>query len=238
MCLELRLCGVMVFADQAGHDGSSPDGPRVGKVGRVQGRQCLKVRRSLAPGLVRPDSAVTGQVLAEHQCPMPFTEDQDPVQAYTAEGSDDAFADGVHPRRLRQGRDDSRLFGFEHLPKRGSEERITIINQEPQRAKAITQVHDEIAGLLHRPRTGRLRGHSPQVQSSGAVLNDTSTYNRLSSTVSTTKKSQAITACAWAARNCRQPGPARRGAGSMPAVCRNSHTVEAAIAYPSRASSP
>jgi hypothetical protein len=67
---------------------------------------------------------------------------------------------------------------------------------------------------------------------------NTSTYNRLSSTVSTTRKSHAMIACAWAARNCRQVGPARRGAGSMPAVCRISHTVEAAIAYPSRASSP
>jgi hypothetical protein len=33
-------------------------------------------------------------------------------------------------------------------------------------------------------------------------------------------------------------GPARRGAGSMPAACRISHTVDAAIACPSRASSP
>jgi hypothetical protein len=63
-------------------------------------------------------------------------------------------------------------FSEEHLPERGSEQRITIINQEPQRAKAITQVHDEIAGLLHRPRTGRLRDHSAQVHSSGAVLNE------------------------------------------------------------------
>ena len=45
-------------------------------------------------------------------------------------------------------------------------------------------------------------------------------------------------ACAWAVRNWRQVGPARRGAGPMPAACRISHTVDAAIAYPSRASSP
>jgi hypothetical protein len=45
-------------------------------------------------------------------------------------------------------------------------------------------------------------------------------------------------ACAWAATNSRQVGPARRGAGSMPAACRISHTVDAAIAYPRRASSP
>ena len=38
--------------------------------------------------------------------------------------------------------------------------------------------------------------------------------------VSTVKKSQAMIPLAWAVRNCRQVGPARRGAGSMPAAVR------------------
>jgi hypothetical protein len=75
-------------------------------------------------------------------------------------------------------------FSEEHLPERGSEQRITIINQEPQRAKAITQVHDEIAGLLHRPRTGRLRVTPPKCNPRVPCSKNTSTYNRLSSTVS------------------------------------------------------
>jgi hypothetical protein len=43
MWLELRLCGVVVFTDHARHYGSSPDGPQVGEVGRVSGRQRFKV---------------------------------------------------------------------------------------------------------------------------------------------------------------------------------------------------
>jgi hypothetical protein len=35
-----------------------------------------------------------------------------------------------------------------------------------------------------------------------------------------------------ACRNCRQPGPERRGAGSMPAACRISHTVDGATVTP------
>jgi hypothetical protein len=50
---ELRLCGLVIFTDHARHDGSSPDGPQVGKVGGVPGRQCLKVRGALALRLVR-----------------------------------------------------------------------------------------------------------------------------------------------------------------------------------------
>jgi hypothetical protein len=48
---------------------------------------------------------------------------------------------------------------------------------------------------------------------------NTSTYIRSRNAVSTTRKSQAMMACAWAVRNCRHVGPARRGAGSMPAAC-------------------
>ncbi len=43
-----------------------------------------------------------------------------------------------------------------------------------------------------------------------------STYRRLPRTVSRWKKSAAMIPSAWAVRNARQPGPERRGAGSMP----------------------
>jgi hypothetical protein len=72
------------------------------------------------------------QVLAEHQDQVAFTEDQDPVQQFAAEGPDDAFADGVHPwRPRRSGGDDPQSFGVDHLPERDGEERIAIMNQEP-----------------------------------------------------------------------------------------------------------
>jgi hypothetical protein len=49
---------------------------------------------------------------------------------------------------------------------------------------------------------------------------NTRTYSRFSSTVSTCRKSTARIPAAWACRNCRQVGPARRGAGPMPAARR------------------
>jgi hypothetical protein len=57
-------------------------------------------------------------------------------------------------------------------------------------------------------------------------------------TVSTWAKSIARIAWVCAARNCRQVGPDRRGAGSMSAVVRIFQTVEAAIRWPSPTSSP
>jgi hypothetical protein len=43
------------------------------------------------------------------------------------------------------------------------------------------------------------------------------------------KKSHARIASAWERRNSDQVGPVRRGAGSMPAVFKISHTVDAAF---------
>ena len=44
--------------------------------------------------------------------------------------------------------------------------------------------------------------------------------------------------CAWDRRNSAQPGPSRRGAGSIPALLRISQTVDGATVIPSPASSP
>ena len=52
------------------------------------------------------------------------------------------------------------------------------------------------------------------------------------------KKSHARIASAWERRNCGQVGAVRRGAGSIPALFRISHTVDAAIFTPRPASSP
>src|SRR5690349_18888452 len=66
----------------------------------------------------------------------------------------------------------------------------------------------------------------------------TDTYSRRRSTVSTCRKSTARIPAAWACRNCRQVGPERRGAGSMPAARRISRTVDGATVTPSFVSSP
>jgi hypothetical protein len=63
-------------------------------------------------------------------------------------------------------------------------------------------------------------------------------YTRFSRTVSTCRKSTARIPAAWACKNCRHVGPERRGAGSMPAARRISHTVDGATVTPSFVSSP
>jgi hypothetical protein len=58
------------------------------------------------------------------------------------------------------------------LAGRGGDDRIAVVHQEPRHAEAVCQVHREVAGLPHRPRPGRARGHPGQVQPAGAVLDE------------------------------------------------------------------
>jgi hypothetical protein len=57
-------------------------------------------------------------------------------------------------------------------------------------------------------------------------------------TVSTVKKSHATIPAAWEHKNVVHDSDVRVGAGSIPAVLRIAHTVDAAMVTPSRASSP
>lgn len=104
------------------------------------------------------------------------------------------------------------------------------MDHKPQLADAIGQVHGQVAGLLHRPRPGQVDVHPGQMKSARAVLDEHQHVQPLEQDRLNHQEVAPMIACAWAARNCRQAGPARRGAGSMPAACRISRTVEAAIA--------
>ena len=64
------------------------------------------------------------------------------------------------------------------------------------------------------------------------------TYRRLRNTVSTWKKSEARIPDAWEARNWRQVGDARRGAGVSPAAAMIRRMVPAAMRWPRPRSSP
>jgi hypothetical protein len=154
-----------------------------------------------------------GHVLAEHPGKVALAEDQGPVEQLAAEGPDDTLADGIHPRRPRQGGDGPQPFGLEHFAECSGEQRIAIVDQEPQRAEAVPR---SMARLRACCTTHAPAGHAvtpARCTRRVPCSVNISTCNRCSSTVSITRKSQAM--IAWI-----------------------SHTVDAAIACPSRASSP
>src|SRR5580704_5062459 len=174
---------------------------------------------------------------------MSLAEDQHAVEELAAHGAGEAFADRVHARRLDGGAQDPGAGGLEDGVEGAGEVRSAVADEEPDVLEPLAEAHAEIAGLLHRPLTGGVRDDAAEMNPAGAVLRvpcsmKTRMYSLFSSTVSTCRKSTARIPPAWACRNCRQVGPARRGAGSMPAACRIFHTVDGATAMPSFVSSP
>ena len=102
-----------------------------------------------------------------------------------------------------------------------------------------SRAEGEVAGLLHRPVAGRVRGDAAQVHPAGAVLDEhqdvqSSSAARCPRAGSRRRGSRRPGRAGTAARS----GPTRRGAGSMPAACRISHTVDGATVTPSFVSSP
>src|SRR5690349_2144763 len=124
-----------IFVDDSRDDRFSADRSQVG---HVSDELRFDIRGPLPPGLMRPVAVIMDHVLAQHQDQVTFPEDQRPVQQFASEGPDDALADCIHPGRLRQGGDDPQSSGLEHLPERGGEQRIAIMDQEPHCAEAVT----------------------------------------------------------------------------------------------------
>ena len=73
------------------------------------GNQCVgirqRVRRSQLDPPVRPLRVVVGDVFAECPLEMTPTEDERPVKAFTSDGADPSFGEGVRPRSADRGED-------------------------------------------------------------------------------------------------------------------------------------
>jgi hypothetical protein len=70
---------------------------------------------------------------------------------------------------LGPGRDLDHLdaLGGEHRVKRRNELGIPVADEESERRRPVAQVDHEVAGLLGRPFTGRVRGHAEDVDAAG-----------------------------------------------------------------------
>jgi hypothetical protein len=104
---------------------------------------------------------------------------------------------------------------------------------------AVAEVHQQIAGLLGYPSPGRAGGDPGEVHATATVL-DHHEYVQAAEQdgVDVGEVDRKDRMGLRAARNCRQVGPDRLGAGSRPAVVTIRQTVEAATRWPSPRSSP
>ncbi len=87
-------------------------------------------RRELVQGTVRPRGVVVLKVFGQHQAQMVLVNDQQPVEEFPAQGTDDPFADRVRSRRLRWAGKNPDAFRCEHGVEGAGELACTIPDQE------------------------------------------------------------------------------------------------------------
>ena len=102
----------------------------------------------------------------------------------------------------------------------------------------VAEVHQQVAGLLGHPAAGGMGGDPGDVHPPGPMLDHPEDVEAAQEDGVDMGEVAREDRVACAARNWRQVGPVRRGAGSRPAPLRIVHTVEAATGWPRPTSSP
>jgi hypothetical protein len=161
---------------------------------------------ALGDALVRPGHVVVHLVFSQDRAQMAFPDDQHAVQELTAQGTDEALADRVHPGSPDGRPQDPGPGGPEDSAERGSEVRSPIADEEPDIPEPAAQADSEVAGPLHRPAPAGHAVTPPRCIRRVPCPVNTSTYRRLNSTVSTCRKATATIPAVRAARNCRHAG--------------------------------
>ena len=86
---------------------------------------------------------------------MAFVDDQDPVEQFAAQGSNHPFADRGRPGRCGWIGADLNAVGGEDRVERPGKPGISVSEQERDGGGAVGEVHEQVAGGLGGPRTGR-----------------------------------------------------------------------------------
>ena len=101
---------------------------------------------------------------------MARSDDQEVVDAFSAQGADEAFGDGVRSRCPDRGAEDADVGAGEHRVEGGGELAVPIADQELELGGVVTEVDEQVAGLLGHPGAGGVGGDPGEVYAATAVL--------------------------------------------------------------------
>jgi hypothetical protein len=101
-----------------------------------------------------------------------LAEDQHMVEALTAKRPREPLRERVRPRRPDRRLDHPRAVPGEDSVERRGELAVPVTDQEPEPAGALAEVHEQVAGLLGSPASGRMGGNAQDVHGPGLHLHD------------------------------------------------------------------
>ena len=94
---------------------------------------------------------------------MPLAEDQDAVGEFGSGGADESFGEAVRSRTSRWDLHCMDALTSQDSLERGGELAGAVADEEPEGGGAVVEVHQQVAGLLGGPRSGRMAGRSEDV---------------------------------------------------------------------------
>ena len=103
---------------------------------------------------------------------MLLADDQHAVEEFAAQGADEAFAGRIHPGSLHGCAQYPGAVCLENGVEGLGEVRPAVAYHEPHISEPVAEGEGEVAGLLHCPLAGGVRGDAAQVHPAGAVLNE------------------------------------------------------------------
>src|SRR5919107_4435906 len=105
-----------------------------------------------------PPAVVVGAVPGEDSLQVPLAEDQDAVGEVGSGGPDEAFGEAVRPQPARRDLHRVDASAGQDGIEGGGELAGAVADEEPESGGAVGEVHQQVAGLLGGPRSGRMTG--------------------------------------------------------------------------------
>ena len=110
-----------------------------------------------------PSAVVVGAVPGKDGPQVSFAEDQDAVGEFGSGGEDEAFGEAVRSRAARWDLDGVDPGAGQGGVEGGGELAGAVADEEPERGGPVVKVHQEVAGLLGGPGSGRMAGRPEDV---------------------------------------------------------------------------
>jgi hypothetical protein len=126
--------------------------------------------RALIQGSVRAVCVEVLDVLTQNDVEVAWSGDQQVVETFPAQSADEPFRDRVRSRCPDRGADDPDVGAGEHGVECGGELAVSVADQKPEPLCAVTEVHEQVAGLLGDPVSGGVGGDPGEVHAATVVL--------------------------------------------------------------------
>jgi hypothetical protein len=210
-----------------------------GLVSRAERNQLRRgLGRSQPERSVRALAIVVIDVFAQDALELAAADDEQPVEALLAQGADEALSVRVGVRGPERSPDDLNALRPEDFVKRCAELRVgSWIRKRSACSRPPTSSTRLRACRVTQPPLGLWVTPASRTRRVWNSMKN-NTEKRLSDTVSTVKKSHAITPRACERKNVRHEGPDRRGAGGIRPRVSTERTDVAETHSPSLRSSP